>query len=459
MCWWPILLGMGLTGLFTWWFFRNRFKVDFMHKVDQLESENRRLQLNLNSCKDHNDELNSQINTLTEDNADYLSKLASVESELAAVSSDEPKALSLKTLDEGNTASEQDEPQEFDNLADMKKRVVTDNYTNPEQISADVDVSNIEAALSANEIDVDAAAHVSEELTNEQIDDLVASDVEDIDAALLVDIEDTDESDTADIDIQEANNTNNTAQTVAATENTKAAPAPKQTNKQADSLPHVNTGERSAFIASVLGGVSLAAAQASGAGDEKQQLVGYAQTDEHDTIVSSAKTVTTPYGNQYQNKHLKTDDVVINKKNADEKNAGEQASDKQAADMTDVVTNNNKSAAGKTAADLHTDKTAVSFDKAAAKAALGKNIKLDDLKVVEGIGPKIAGLFNKAGIRTWQALSETPVADCKEILDAAGSRYQMHDPSTWPEQAGLAAKGEWEALAVLQDSLKGGRKV
>lgn len=120
MCWWPILLGMGLTGLLTWWFFKNRFKADFMHKIDQLEAENRRLQLNLNSCKDHADELNSQVKALTEDNADYLSKLASVEAELAASSSDKPKGLSLKTLDEGNTASKLDEPQEFDNLADMQ---------------------------------------------------------------------------------------------------------------------------------------------------------------------------------------------------------------------------------------------------------------------------------------------------------------------------------------------------
>ena len=34
----------------------------------------------------------------------------------------------------------------------------------------------------------------------------------------------------------------------------------------------------------------------------------------------------------------------------------------------------------------------------------------------------------------------------------------MIDPSTWPEQASLAAAGEWDALQALQDELKGGRR-
>jgi len=43
-------------------------------------------------------------------------------------------------------------------------------------------------------------------------------------------------------------------------------------------------------------------------------------------------------------------------------------------------------------------------------------------------------------------------------LEAAGSRYKMHDPSTWPKQAELAAKGKWDQLAILQDELSGGKK-
>jgi len=37
-------------------------------------------------------------------------------------------------------------------------------------------------------------------------------------------------------------------------------------------------------------------------------------------------------------------------------------------------------------------------------------------------------------------------------------RYKMHNPSTWPAQAKLAAKGEWEKLGTLQAELSGGKK-
>lgn len=81
----------------------------------------------------------------------------------------------------------------------------------------------------------------------------------------------------------------------------------------------------------------------------------------------------------------------------------------------------------------------------------------DDLKKIEGIGPKIEGLLNEAGIMTWKDLASTEVAAIKTILDAAGPRYQMHDPGSWPNQSQLAATGEWEALEKLQDELDGGK--
>ncbi len=83
--------------------------------------------------------------------------------------------------------------------------------------------------------------------------------------------------------------------------------------------------------------------------------------------------------------------------------------------------------------------------------------KIDDLKIVEGIGPKIEQLLKKANIRTWRNLSETSLERLREILLAAGSRYRIHDPATWPEQAKLAADGEWEKLKEYQDFLIGGR--
>ena len=90
-------------------------------------------------------------------------------------------------------------------------------------------------------------------------------------------------------------------------------------------------------------------------------------------------------------------------------------------------------------------------------AAKTETAAVDDLKKVEGIGPKIAQLLNEAGITTFEALSNTEADKIREILLAAGSRYKMHDPTTWPNQAGLAAAGKWEELEKLQDELKGGK--
>ncbi|MCW5852495.1 MAG: 4Fe-4S binding protein [Anaerolineae bacterium] len=81
----------------------------------------------------------------------------------------------------------------------------------------------------------------------------------------------------------------------------------------------------------------------------------------------------------------------------------------------------------------------------------------DDLTIIEGIGPKIAGLFHAAGIRTFRQLSEMSTDQMQRILTEAGPRFRTADPTTWAEQARLAAAGEWEALKRLQDRLSGGR--
>ncbi len=82
----------------------------------------------------------------------------------------------------------------------------------------------------------------------------------------------------------------------------------------------------------------------------------------------------------------------------------------------------------------------------------------DDLKKIEGIGPKIAELLIKAGIKTFADLSAAKKSTLKDILEAAGNRYKMHDPSTWANQAKLAAKGKWAKLEALQAKLNGGKK-
>jgi predicted flap endonuclease-1-like 5' DNA nuclease len=81
----------------------------------------------------------------------------------------------------------------------------------------------------------------------------------------------------------------------------------------------------------------------------------------------------------------------------------------------------------------------------------------DDLTVLEGIGPKINGLLQAAGIQTFAQLAAADMAQVKALLEANGLPFI--DPGSWPEQAGLAAAGKMDELQALQDRLKGGRKV
>ena len=73
------------------------------------------------------------------------------------------------------------------------------------------------------------------------------------------------------------------------------------------------------------------------------------------------------------------------------------------------------------------------------------------MKKIEGIGPKIAEIFNNAGINTFAELADTKVEKLQEILVAAGSRYASKKPDSWAKQAKMAADGKWDELKAWQD--------
>jgi predicted flap endonuclease-1-like 5' DNA nuclease len=81
----------------------------------------------------------------------------------------------------------------------------------------------------------------------------------------------------------------------------------------------------------------------------------------------------------------------------------------------------------------------------------------DDLAILEGIGPRIAGVLQAAGITSFADLAAADVAHLEGILRDA--QLPFSDPGSWREQARLAAAGQWDELKALQDSLKGGRTV
>jgi large subunit ribosomal protein L27 len=115
------------------------------------------------------------------------------------------------------------------------------------------------------------------------------------------------------------------------------------------------------------------------------------------------------------------------------------------------------------AKDLGKAKAAPKAEKVEAKVEspviekAAKPAKADDLKKIEGIGPKIAELLVAGGIVTFADLAGSSVEAVQAILDEAGPKFSVHNPGTWAQQATLAAAGNWDALKTLQDELDGGK--
>ena len=80
----------------------------------------------------------------------------------------------------------------------------------------------------------------------------------------------------------------------------------------------------------------------------------------------------------------------------------------------------------------------------------------DDLKKIEGIGPKVQSILAENGIQTFKQLESADPENLKQVLKEQG--LSMIDPATWHEQASLAAAGDWGGLEKLQEKLTAGRK-
>jgi predicted flap endonuclease-1-like 5' DNA nuclease len=95
--------------------------------------------------------------------------------------------------------------------------------------------------------------------------------------------------------------------------------------------------------------------------------------------------------------------------------------------------------------------------KASKPKKAAKEIVKEDLTKIEGVGKQIVVLLNKNDIYSFAQLGKTAITKLNEILISGGTKFQMHNPGTWPKQAKLAAAENWEALTVLQGELKGGK--
>lgn len=120
-------------------------------------------------------------------------------------------------------------------------------------------------------------------------------------------------------------------------------------------------------------------------------------------------------------------------------------SKKTATDVEEVVTKPEVAPAKESAAE------------AKAEPATKSGKKGDDLTKIEGIGPKAAEVLHEAGINSFAKMAESKAEDIKEILEKSGGHFNAQDPTSWPEQAQLAADEKWDELKELQDKLIAGR--
>ena len=161
-------------------------------------------------------------------------------------------------------------------------------------------------------------------------------------------------------------------------------------------------------------------------------------------------------------KHLKGDKVIVFKK---KRRKGYRVKNGHRQSLTEIVIESIAASGAKKAAPkkevkkaepkVEAKAAAPKAEKAAPKAAAIKATgKADDLKKVEGIGPKIASTLVEAGISTFAELAKTDAAKISEII--AGVRGS-HVTDTWPAQAKLAADGKWDELKKWQDELDGGK--
>ena len=95
-----------------------------------------------------------------------------------------------------------------------------------------------------------------------------------------------------------------------------------------------------------------------------------------------------------------------------------------------------------------------SEDVATASLALPAD---DDLQMIEGVGPAIEKLLNKHEVYNFQDIIDAGVPGLEEILETGGSRFKMHIPTTWPDQARLASAWKWSELEEYQDILSEGK--
>jgi large subunit ribosomal protein L21 len=150
-------------------------------------------------------------------------------------------------------------------------------------------------------------------------------------------------------------------------------------------------------------------------------------------------------------KHLKGDKVIVFKK---KRRKGYRVKNGHRQALTEIVIEN-IIASGAKPAKKAAPKKETKVEAPKAKPTSKKSTsKGDDLKKIEGIGPKIASTLAEAGIASFAELAKSDAANISEIISGVRGN---HVTDTWPAQAQLAADGKWDELKKWQDELDGGK--
>ena len=157
-------------------------------------------------------------------------------------------------------------------------------------------------------------------------------------------------------------------------------------------------------------------------------------------------------------KHLKGDKVIVFKK---KRRKGYRVKNGHRQSLTEIVIESIVASGAKPAAKAEPAKKAESkaaAPKAEAKKATPKKsaAKADDLKKIEGAGPKAAEALINAGYETFAKIAKATPEELSAVLTEASSRLAHLVTDTWPKQAKLAADGKWDELKALQEKLDGG---
>lgn len=92
------------------------------------------------------------------------------------------------------------------------------------------------------------------------------------------------------------------------------------------------------------------------------------------------------------------------------------------------------------------------YDADHVRTVYGKPVVENDLTIIDGIDVEIASLLKDRGIDTWRELGNTSAERCREIVLDSGRSPEVHQPSTWPEQARMARENKWTELKNWQES-------